>query len=307
MDLSQGKDPATLHGKVDRSATLFAEIGGVHEFCAKAKPVDVVNFFNNVTSIWDHLVKNNKCFRLESNTEFCAEAGAAVQGGTPVEDICNLALDLKEATAKAIRDPAAKKPVNLMIGIEVGAASTGVPGRILHKFATFGEGGVAAALLLLECPDNTIHLGPGIKGLLPGIYKVDNHKEIAGVGMTAKLSSKDGREPLKDKDIKSAEPLMKAEESKGGDAKAEPAAAGGGGGGGGGGGDGGGRGGGDGGGGGGDGGDGGGGGGDGGDSAPAASDGDGGGGATDDGGGGEAQTRPVSVVNKVRLGEEGVR
>ena len=83
--------------------------------------------------------------------------------------------------------------------------------------------------------------------------------------MTAKLESKEGREALKDKDIKSIAPVEKPAEDKKGDAAA-PAAAGGGGGGGSGGGGGGGDGGGDA---GGDGGSGGGGGG-GGDDAPAA-------------------------------------
>ena len=53
--------------------------------------------------------------------------------------------------------------------------------------------------------------------------------------MTAKLESKEGREALKDKDIKSIAPVEKPAENKKGDAAA-PAAAGGGGGGGGGGG-----------------------------------------------------------------------
>ena len=100
--------------------------------------------------------------------------------------------------------------------------------RVISKFSTFGEGVVAASLLVLECPDNTIHLGPAIKGLLPGIYKVANHKELAGIGMTAKLESKEGREALKDKDIKSIAPIEKVEDKKGD--KAAPAAAGGGGG-----------------------------------------------------------------------------
>ena len=99
--------------------------------------------------------------------------------------------------------------------------------RVINKFSTFGEGVVAASLLVLECPDNTIHLGPAIKGLLPGIYKVANHKELPGIGMTAKLESKEGREALKDKDIKSITPVEKVEEKKGD--KAAPAATGGGG------------------------------------------------------------------------------
>ena len=99
---------------------------------------------------------------------------------------------------------------------------------MISKFSTFGEGVVAASLLVLECPDNTIHLGPAIKGLLPGIYKVANHKELPGIGMTAKLESKEGREALKDKDIKSIAPIEKVDDKKGD--KAAPAAAGGGGG-----------------------------------------------------------------------------
>ena len=43
----------------------------------KAKPADICNFYNNVESIWDHLVKINKCFRLDRKTEYMVEAGAA--------------------------------------------------------------------------------------------------------------------------------------------------------------------------------------------------------------------------------------
>ena len=49
---------------------------------------------------------------------------------------------------------------------------------MINKFTAFGEAVVAASMLVLECPDNTIHLGPAIKGLLPGIYKVANHKKV---------------------------------------------------------------------------------------------------------------------------------
>ena len=49
---------------------------------------------------------------------------------------------------------------------------------MINKFTAFGEAVVAASLLVLECPDNTIHLGPAIKGLLPGIYKVANHNKV---------------------------------------------------------------------------------------------------------------------------------
>ena len=49
---------------------------------------------------------------------------------------------------------------------------------MINKFTAFGEAVVAASMLVLECPDNTIHLGPAIKGLLPGIYKVAEKKSL---------------------------------------------------------------------------------------------------------------------------------
>ena len=287
-ELMQDKNPLTLTAKVDRSVHLIAEIGGQASFLAKAKAVDVVNFFNNVYSIWEHLVFKNKCYRLESNTEFCAEAGAALAGGSPVEDICDLALDLVEATKKAVRDPTGKKPVNLMIGIEMGPVNTGMPGRVVHKFSTFGEGAVAASLLLLECPDNTIHLGPAIKGLLPGIYKVGNNKDIPGLGMTAKLEAKEGRAALNDKDIKSVEPIAAADPKEAAKGDDKPAAGSGDGGGGGGGGDSGGGGGGD------------GGGGAGGDDAAPAAEGEASSVDAAEVEGGASGSRPVSVVNRAQ-------
>ena len=83
----------------------------------KAKAVDVCNFYNNVESIWDHLVKKNKCFRLDRKTEYMVESGSAEVTDTAFENIANLALDLLEATKKAIKDPANKKPVKVLVSM----------------------------------------------------------------------------------------------------------------------------------------------------------------------------------------------
>ena len=43
------------------------------------------------------------------------ESGSAEKTETAIENIANLALDILEATRKAIRDPANKKPVKVMV------------------------------------------------------------------------------------------------------------------------------------------------------------------------------------------------
>lgn len=40
------------------------------------KAMDVVNFMNNMESVYDHLIKRNDCFKLDRKTQFIAEAGA---------------------------------------------------------------------------------------------------------------------------------------------------------------------------------------------------------------------------------------
>merc|ERR1719334_395800 len=82
-EMAGGKAPAEIHSKVERSVILMAEVLGAEDFCSKAKKaVDVANFFNNVESIWDGLIKKNKCYKLDSITEFAVEAGGAEKSAT---------------------------------------------------------------------------------------------------------------------------------------------------------------------------------------------------------------------------------
>ena len=47
---------------------------------SKAKnAMDVVNFMNNVESVFDHLVKRNDCYRVDSLTNYMVEAGASTR------------------------------------------------------------------------------------------------------------------------------------------------------------------------------------------------------------------------------------
>ena len=81
VDLIQGKDPSELAAKVDRACIMMVEIMGSSEFCAKAKAVDVVNFFNNVESVYDHLIKRNRCYRIDAKYENLISSGAAEKVG----------------------------------------------------------------------------------------------------------------------------------------------------------------------------------------------------------------------------------
>ena len=37
----------------------------------------MANFYNNVESIWEGLIKKNHCYKIDSNVEFIVEAGGA--------------------------------------------------------------------------------------------------------------------------------------------------------------------------------------------------------------------------------------
>ena len=115
VDILQGKDPREMTQKIDRAALLMVEIFGVGDFCAKAKPVDVVNFYNNMESVWDHIVKINKCFKLDRKTEYFVTAGSADKIDNPLEAIANCALDMMDVTKRALMNPATGKPITVSV------------------------------------------------------------------------------------------------------------------------------------------------------------------------------------------------
>ena len=87
-----------------------------HMFCSrKAKPVDVINFYNNVESVWDHIVKINKCFKVDRKTEYFVTAGSADKHDAPIEAIANCALDMMEAGHRGLMRPDTGKPVKITV------------------------------------------------------------------------------------------------------------------------------------------------------------------------------------------------
>merc|ERR1719394_1334523 len=51
IDLIQGKTAEEISTKVDRASMMIVEIMGSSEFCSKAKPADICNFYNSVAFI----------------------------------------------------------------------------------------------------------------------------------------------------------------------------------------------------------------------------------------------------------------
>merc|ERR1719443_667237 len=159
IDILQGKDPSEMTQKVERAALLMVHIHGVGDFCAKSKPADICNFYNNVESVFDHLIRRNKCYRIDNKFENLISAGAEKVGGNPVEDICDCALDILEASKKALRNPADKKAIQLAIAIETGPCVAGVAGLVIPKLDIFGQIVQHASTILMELNPDFIVVG----------------------------------------------------------------------------------------------------------------------------------------------------
>ena len=48
----------------------------IHNIFSKAKPADICNFYNNVESVYDHLIKRNNCYRIDARYENLISSGA---------------------------------------------------------------------------------------------------------------------------------------------------------------------------------------------------------------------------------------
>ena len=141
-----------------------------------------------------------------------------------MENIVDCGLDLLEAAKKALRDPATKKEVKIAVAIESGPAVMLICGTSIPKFDLVGSAVEHAGLMVLDAQPGSMIVGPVTRSCLPAMFKVKDHKDVAGVGMTHILVEKEGRKPLQDKDIKALAPVeAAAPEEKGGDAKAAAA------------------------------------------------------------------------------------
>jgi len=210
IDIVSGKDPKDMSTKIDRASFLMVDIAGAADF-SKGKPDEVVNFYNNMESVWDHIVKINKCFKLDRKTEYFVTTAGSDKLDSPVEQIANCALDMMDAGHRALMDPVTGKPIKISLAIGTGATVTAVSQGSVPKFGVYGGPVTAATFMVLQAPENCILLCPNTKSFLPNMYKVKEFKDVAGVGMASILQDREGRKPLSDKDILSLAPVKKSD------------------------------------------------------------------------------------------------
>ena len=169
--------------------------------------MEVINFYNNVESVWDHVVKLNKCFKLDRKTEYFVTAGSADKHDAPIEAIANCALDMMDAGHRGLMRPDTGKPVKITVAlvfkislilststlfcdqlaIGSGMTVTAVSSGSIPKFGIYGTSITHAGLMIAQAQEEQILLGPTTRSLLPAMFKVKDYKEIAGVGLAHQL------------------------------------------------------------------------------------------------------------------------
>ena len=75
----------------------------------------------------------------------------------------------------------------LEIAVGCGLTVTAVSRGSVPKFGVYGVPVTHASLLLDEAPEDAIIIGPTTRSLLPGMFKVKEFKEVAGVGLAHQL------------------------------------------------------------------------------------------------------------------------
>lgn len=155
-------------------------------------------------SVWDHVVKINKCFKLDRKTEYFVTAGSADKHDNPIEAIANCALDMMEAGHRGLMRPDTGKPVKITVPfsnlvylsfiqfvfqltIGSGLTVTAVSSGSIPKFGIYGTSVTHAGLMMAQAQEEQILLGPITRSLLPSMFKVKDYKEIAGVGLAHQL------------------------------------------------------------------------------------------------------------------------
>ncbi|XP_023339626.1 soluble guanylate cyclase 88E [Eurytemora carolleeae] len=231
VELLQGNDPSTMVKKCEKVSTMLVEVDDLGTMVSHVKnPMDVVNFMNNLQSIFDDLVKKHKCFKHEKRTEYMVETGASAEVENPAEIMSDLALDIMEASALALRDPSnPKKGVKIKITIGTGPVTCTVSGSVIPTFNVYGVPVQQTSLLMDECKGNEILIEDTTKALLSPLFKIKENKSIDGIGLSYFIQGKAERKSLKFSDLKTVSSVSKVDNegdfSQSTEAKSEPGTA----------------------------------------------------------------------------------
>ncbi|EDV25646.1 uncharacterized protein TRIADDRAFT_24043, partial [Trichoplax adhaerens] len=166
-------------GEYEFVTVLFSDIVGFTSICSRCKPIDVVEFLNNLYTRFDQLTSHYKVYKVET----IGDAYMVVSGVPDVTDAhAQNAIDMGLAMIEKsvyVCSPADGKQIQIRIGIHSGPVVAGVVGHKMPRYCLFGDTVNTASRMESHGVPGTVHISSATYELVKeSDYKIQLRGDI---------------------------------------------------------------------------------------------------------------------------------
>ncbi|MGF1493900.1 MAG: transporter substrate-binding protein [Microcoleaceae cyanobacterium] len=171
------QSPGSIADRFDNATILFADIVNFTEFSSQISPTELVDWLNNIFSIFDELAQEHQLEKIKTiGDSYMVVGGIPTPQANHAEAIAEMALDMQQAITQVNRQDGT--PFQLRVGINTGPVVAGVIGTRKFIYDLWGDAVNIASRMESRGVPGKIQVTADTKKLLSTKYKFEERGKV---------------------------------------------------------------------------------------------------------------------------------